>query len=81
MAESGIVGAIIYLSLWATIFVQVIRLIGHLDWPHKGIALGLLAAWMALSVHHFFDKLYVNNLFIFMGGLLGLQQVLTTIDD
>jgi O-antigen ligase len=81
MAESGIVGAIIYLSLWATIFVQVIRLIGHLDWPHKGIALGLLAAWMALSVHHFFDKLYVNNLFIFLGALLGLQQVLTTIDD
>jgi O-antigen ligase len=81
LAESGIMGAIIYLSLWAVIFVQVIRLIGFLDWPHRGIALGLLAAWTALSVHHIFDKLYVNNLFIFLGAMLGIQQVLTTEDD
>ncbi|UCG26054.1 MAG: O-antigen ligase family protein, partial [Chloroflexota bacterium] len=81
LAESGIIGAIIYWSLWVVIFVQVIRLIGRIDWPHRGLALGLLAAWMALSVHHFFDKLYVNNLFIFLGAMLGTQQVLTAVDD
>ena len=81
LAESGIVGAILYLCLWVVIFLQVVRLIKRLGWQHRGIALGLLAAWTALSVHHFFDKLYVNNLFIYMGAMLGLQQVLTTIDD
>jgi hypothetical protein len=52
-----------------------------LDWHKRGLALGLLAAWTALSVHHLFDKLYVNNLYIFFGAMLGLQQVLAMTDD
>lgn len=76
LAETGVFGTIAYLILWAVIFVQLIRLLGRLSWPERGMALGLLAAWTALSVHHLFDKLYVNNLYIFMGVMLGLQQVL-----
>lgn len=81
LAEMGIGGALLYLVLWGAVFVQVIRLIGRLTWYQRGVALGLLAAWTALSVHHLFDKLYVNNLFIFFGALLGLQQVLATNND
>ena len=81
LAETGIVGALAYLVLWGAILIQVIRMTARLDWIQRGMALGLLAAWTALSVHHFFDKLYVNNLFIFLGAMLGLQQVLTVSDD
>lgn len=81
LAEMGIVGALLYFILWGAVFVQVIRLIGRLNWYQRGVALGLLAAWTALSVHHLFDKLYVNNLFIFFGALLGLQQALATSND
>jgi O-antigen ligase len=81
LAETGIVGILTYLIFWIMVFVQLIRSLGRLDWPNRGLALGLLAAWTALSVHHFFDKLYVNNLYLFIGVMLGLQQVLTKKDD
>jgi O-antigen ligase len=81
LAETGVFGALAYLILWALIFVQVIRVVDCLSWPQKGLALGLLAAWTALSVHHLFDKLYVNNLYIYFGAMLGLQQVLTRTND
>jgi putative inorganic carbon (hco3(-)) transporter len=76
LAEVGALGAAAYVVLWVAIFWQVIRLSGRLDWPRRGLALGLLAAWTALSVHHLVDKLYVNNLYIYMGVMLGLQQLL-----
>jgi putative inorganic carbon (HCO3(-)) transporter len=76
LAETGILGAIAYLFLWAIIFAQAIRLLPKLDWSERGVALGLLTAWTALTVHHFFDKLYVNNLFLFMGVMLALQQII-----
>jgi hypothetical protein len=36
---------------------------------------GLAAAWAALTVHHLVDKLYVNNVYIHVGALLGLLQL------
>jgi len=27
-------------------------------------------------VHHLFDKLYVNNLYLFIGVMLALQQII-----
>ncbi len=76
LAEIGVPGLIAYLFLWGVIFWQTAVLIKRLDWPRRGIALGLLAVWVTLSVHHLVDKLYVNNLYIFLGAMLGLQQVL-----
>lgn len=81
LAETGLLGALAYMALWGVIFVQVIRATNRLRWHQRGLALGLLAAWTALSVHHLFDKLYVNNLFIYFGAMLGLQQVLSMTDD
>lgn len=76
LAEVGLVGTLAYGLLWTTILVQTIFLLGRLDWPRRGIALGLLGAWTALSVHHLLDKLYVNNLYLHLGVMLGLLQVL-----
>jgi O-antigen ligase len=81
LAETGIFGALAYLAIWGIVFVQVIRLTNGLGWPRKGLALGLLAAWTALSFHQFFDKLYVNNLYLYFGAALGLQQVLSLTND
>ncbi len=76
LAEIGVVGLLAYLFFWTAVFVQTIRLLQKLDWPWRGIALGLLAVWVSISVHHLVDKLYVNNIYIHLGVLLGLLQVL-----
>jgi O-antigen ligase len=75
-AETGFLGAVAYLFFWAAVIWQSLRQLGRLDWPWRGIALGLLAAWVYLSVHHLVDKLYVNNIYIHLGTMLGVQQLL-----
>ncbi|MGW8318877.1 MAG: O-antigen ligase family protein [Candidatus Promineifilaceae bacterium] len=76
LAETGVLGLVAYLLFWLVVFIQAIFLLRRLDWPDRGIALGLLVAWAALAAHHLVDKLYVNNLYLYMGFMLGLQQVL-----
>ncbi len=76
LAEVGVLGLAAYLLFWSAVIWQTIRLLSHLDWPDRGIALGLLAVWVALAVHHLVDKLYVNNIYIHLGVLLGLLQLL-----
>ena len=77
LAEVGLIGTIAYLILWATIFGQTLRLLKLDDWRLRGLALGLLAAWTALSVHHLLDKLYVNNVYVHLGAMLALLVLLT----
>lgn len=81
LAETGILGGTIYLFLWVIIFAQAIMLLRRLQWPERGLALGLLTAWTALTVHHFFDKLYVNNLYLYFGVMLALQQIIYLKND
>jgi O-antigen ligase len=76
LGETGIIGLAAYLLLWTAVFWQTTRLLRKLDWPQRGIALGLLAAWAALTVHHLVDKLYVNNIYIHLGAMLALLQLL-----
>ncbi len=76
LAESGVLGAAAYFLFWAAVFWQTIHLLGRLAWPQRGLALGLLAAWTALSVHHLVDKLYVNNVYVHLGAMFGLLQLL-----
>ena len=76
LAEVGIIGFAAYLFFWAAVFRQTLRLLRYLAWPDRGIALGLLAVWVALAAHHLVDKLYVNNIYIHLGVMLGLLQLL-----
>lgn len=75
-AETGVLGLLAYLALWLAILWQTLAVINHSDWPIRGVALGLLAVWVSLSVHHLLDKLYVNNLYLFLGAMLGVLQIL-----
>lgn len=76
LAEIGVAGLMAYLFMWVVIAWQTIRLIRRLKSPERGVAVGLLAAWTALAVHHLVDKLYVNNIYVYLGGMLALLQLL-----
>jgi O-antigen ligase len=75
VAEIGFIGLGAYLLLWGAIFWQTWRVLARETWPLRGVALGLIAIWTALMVHHLVDKLYVNNIYIHLGVLLGLLQL------
>ena len=71
-AETGIIGAGVYIGAWLLIFALNINLLGRLIGVERGLALGLLGTWTYLSIHSLFDKLYVNNLFLHVGVLIGI---------
>lgn len=81
LAESGLPGLFAYVLLWGIVFWQTIRMIRILDWPERGIAIGLMAAWAAFSVHHLVDKLYVNNIYFQLGVMFGLLYLLNEPDE
>lgn len=76
LAETGVIGLGLYLLLWGTIFVQTVNVGDRLPWPQRGLALGLLGVWTTLSIHHLLDKLYVNNLYLHIGVMLGILNIL-----
>ena len=76
LAEVGVLGLVAYVGVWTAVFWQAIRLLKRHKGLARGIALGLLAAFAALTVHHLVDKLYVNNIYIHLGVMLGLLQLL-----
>ncbi len=76
LAEVGLPGLLAYLLFWLAIVAQTIRASRQLAWPERGVAVGLLAAWAALAVHHMVDKLYVNNVYAHLGAMFGLLQLL-----
>lgn len=75
LAEVGLPGLLAYGLFWVVIVVQSIRLSSRVAWPERGVVVGLLAAWAALSVHHLVDKLYVNNIYVHLGVMIGLLQL------
>jgi len=76
LAEVGVPGLLAYASLWLAVAWQTARLARRLAWPWRGVAVGMLAAWVALAVHHLVDKLYVNNIYVHIGAMVGLLQLL-----
>ena len=76
LAETGVVGLIAYLLLWGFVFAQTLRLIGRTRGWERGLALGLLGAWVHLSAHQVVDNLYVNNIHFTLAVLLGLLAAL-----
>lgn len=76
LAEVGFLGLLAYLILWGLIFWQTGQLLRQFNGAERGIALGLLAVWASLTVHHLVDKLYVNNLYLHLGVMWGLLALL-----
>lgn len=76
LAEMGVLGLIAYLLFWSAVLWQTIRALGALEWPGRGVVLGLMGVWIALAAHQLVDKLFVNNIYIYLGVLLGLLQLM-----
>ena len=77
LAEVGLPGLLAYLIFWLAVVRQTVHVAHRLAWPERGVAVGLLAAWAALAVHHLVDKLYVNNIYVHLGAMLALLQLLS----
>jgi O-antigen ligase len=84
-AETGLPGLLAYLGLWIAIFALTIRTLGRpplasgggrQSGAYRWLALGLLGAWVHLSVHHVFDNLYVNNVHLHIGAMIGLLSAI-----
>ena len=71
-AETGLIGLIAYLFLWGVVLWQTWRATRRAEGLLRGVAIGLLGTWTHLTVHHFLDNLYVNNVHLHIGVLLGL---------
>jgi putative inorganic carbon (HCO3(-)) transporter len=72
LSETGVVGLSGYLIAWMMIFGLILRALLRQTGFGRGLALGLLGACVHLTIHSLFDKLYVNNLFLHIGVMLGL---------
>lgn len=76
LAEAGIIGLSAYLTLWSGVFWLTLRARNHPDIPARLIAAGLLGTWTYLAIHSLTDNLYVNNLFLHLGIMLGITALL-----
>jgi O-antigen ligase len=76
LAEVGIIGLLGYGKAWLLIIWASWRARRHPDPLARFIVIGLLGTWTYLSVHNFFDNLYVNNLFLHLGLMLGILTIL-----
>jgi putative inorganic carbon (HCO3(-)) transporter len=77
LAEVGIIGLGAYLAFWGVVVWMNLRLLRQLPYPQRGVALGLMGAWIHLSTHQLVDKLFVNNIYLHLGALLGIMILLT----
>jgi putative inorganic carbon (hco3(-)) transporter len=76
LAEAGIIGLIGYISLWSSVIYFTWRARQHPNTFARFVVIGLLGTWSYLSIHSLTDDLYVNNLFLHIGVMLGVLAVL-----
>jgi putative inorganic carbon (hco3(-)) transporter len=76
LAETGILGITVYVMMLGSVFLAGVRLLPETTGLARGVVLGFLGSWTHLGVHSLVDKLFVNNIFLHIGVLLGLVAVL-----
>ncbi len=73
-AETGLLGLLTYAGWWLTVIATTYRATRQ---PQtRWLALGLLGTWAHLAGHHIFDNLYVANMHLTLGVMLGLLVAL-----
>jgi len=78
-AETGLIGLLAYLILWGAAFWQAAQAIRRTSGWERGVAIGVLGMLTHLSVHNFFDNLFVHNMYAHIAILLALLPVLTNV--
>jgi O-antigen ligase len=75
-AETGILGLAAYLGLWSIVAWRTWRASRRTRGLARGAAIGLLGAWTHLGVHSLLDNLFVNNVHLQVGVMLGILAYL-----
>ncbi len=75
LAETGIMGFSTYIAMWIVIIVITWQAFRRAKGIDRSLLLGLMGVWAHLTIHSLVDKLYVNNLFLHIGVMLGLLAV------
>lgn len=78
-AEAGMIGLLGYIALWLGVMALTWRARRQPDTLARLIVVGLFGTWTYLAVHSLTDNLYVNNLFLHLGVMLGVLAVLDKI--
>ena len=76
LAETGLTGLAAWCFMWLVVALLTWRARKHPDDEARLVVVGLLGAWTSIGVHSLFDNLFVNNLFLHIGFLLGVLAVL-----
>jgi O-antigen ligase len=76
LAETGLLGLTTFIGFWLFVIGATWRARAHRDPQVHILAAGLLGAWGYLAVHSLTDNLFVNNLFLHIGTMLGLAALL-----
>lgn len=75
-AEAGLVGLGAYFLLWAACFWQAWRAVRGTTGYVQAVATGILGVVTHLTVHNFFDNLYVHGMYMHIAILLALLYVI-----
>lgn len=76
LGETGIIGLTAYIAVFITVIRVTWQTRTHPDSLSRCVAVGLMGTWVYLLVHSLTDNLYVNNMFIHLGVMLGLLAIL-----
>lgn len=76
LAEAGLIGFLGYGKAWILIMGFSWRIRQHPDMFARLTGIGLFASWTYLLIHSIFDNLFVNNVFLHIGLMLGILAIL-----
>ncbi len=76
LAEVGLVGMTAYLIAWAAIFALTFKVWRRTSGIDRAWAIGLIGVWVYIALHSLVDNLYVNNMFLHIGSILGALALL-----
>jgi O-antigen ligase len=77
LAEAGGIGFVAYMILWSTLFWVVGRAaLSNAPSFARGVLAGALGMLVTLSIHNFFDNLFVHAMYVQVGLTLGVVEAL-----
>jgi len=74
-AEAGLLGLVAYLVLWGAAFWQAWKAVRASTGVWRAVAAGVFGVLTHLAVHNLFDNLWVHDMYIHVGILLGLLAI------
>lgn len=80
LAETGVLGLIVYLMFWASALQLILKAIKVNTGLWRGLAIGIFATMIHLHVHNVFDNLYVHGMYLQVALLLAIAAKLCEVE-